>query len=417
MSTLRDDDSKVWFYAFDYGSFLLNKAILLNSTIAEPVKIDKIVLEGVLPPDIGELVMAERNAQTAAGQLLQLCSLTDSTCEHYLHMSSSSLLDSQWRVMQLNASQCSSLFSIESVKLALSRLLSHPTHRIALPSIFKRFSRCEASDITELQFWMALESKRNAPRLAPAIAYNILFSELFSHSRPPVGPETLRMLRDMSPLTAFPDFCFFEGFESWPTYQPTPYMSRIFGDYSGIDVLIMHGELDPIAPWAWALHTSNRLKTAKSSELVLVPNGLHMPSISSGDCVSRSIVNWLLERTTNAKSKACWEALEDLDFSSTKSTSTTSQLLFGEPQLWGQGATVIVTPAEAQPAKDPHRRFTWHTWVLAVTWLVLVVFVLASFIVLVARGGGATHRPTGLLLAEEESRRSAGYLPVSTLDD
>ncbi|KAF0720231.1 Aste57867_469 [Aphanomyces stellatus] len=267
-------DHDVYLYGVSYGTLLLERLLQFAPPQVKGVILDSIVADRFDGQDGQAFSNWNVDHGAVARQFLEDVCPKDVTCAKTMGTNGTSTLARLYESLDRNQSACSGLFytglsTTPSLVLraVFAALLEDLDRRVFIPAIVARITRCNDEDKDVLLHLLSSPLQPSDP--SEALTSNILhdtiaFAELWQRPTPTDADLTARFLA--SPMGTPMDgevarFCMYTGANdtacaalnlnrtttSW-TYTPDKYFNKTAAVPTGMSVLGLTGNLDPITP-------------------------------------------------------------------------------------------------------------------------------------------------------------------------
>jgi hypothetical protein len=274
MAALRRSGVAVAAYGGSYGGYWLHRVMQVSD------QVDSAIFDSSLRPN-GRLSEADfMVAPDAAGQALLGYCATNAECNDRLERDP---ITNAARAMD-NGYRCTALldagFDRGLLQEALSRALENPAYRRLVPAVLYRLARCEDADVDFiLGFRRSVLESLQAPAGDPgeetqgySIPVNFNIGEIEIKSE----PVTVRDLLIQGEMVVFANprrsVSIMNLTQNWPAYPLDEWPGHWMD--SEANVLILHGDLDAVAPLDWSVEFAEAID-APNHHFVEVHGGGH----------------------------------------------------------------------------------------------------------------------------------------------
>lgn len=345
--------------------------------LEDNIKIEHIVLDGMVPSDIVEYELQPHHLNSIGLQLLSDCSKSSFICETIFGRSPEYVLNSLWNKLLHGNYDCLQKLNTSPsvIREKWTKSLLTEEEMILVPAILKRLLRCSSQDIKELEFWLSSFNPKYKDEKNILIYNHIRYSELYTIDTPK------NLSRDLY-LFSYEEEKI-QSYYDWPKYSVDSKTHRKWAD-NYKNVLIIHGEYDTHSNLFYSIYAKDIIeKNSAKTQFIKVPYGFNQsPSTKERrpKCVN-NIVLQFLSSTKEIDSK-CLDELQ-MDFEGqNKISKKLSKDSFNVDELWGD--------LDFDPPSYVPDAMTWEGYVLFATFIALVIIVATVFILLVIK---STKRP------------------------
>jgi pimeloyl-ACP methyl ester carboxylesterase len=316
VSQLRQPNDKIHVYGLQFGSYLINRILAINSSV-----FDSVTMDGVLGTNANVSDIDIQRNNMAVSLVNNCTSNPNSTCASRLGLGYDTLTTLKDMISKLDRGVWICSISYNSgitPKLQLPHVIFDRSLRSLIPATVFRLTRCNPRDnFAGPRIGLFVQEKiptLTSGGFSPLLAQHVILSE-FGRNMSKPGPDTSLFSTRMTNAYA-------SALQSgWVLYEPSPY--RYVIPNHSIPTLLLNGEIDPYSPLSRAREYASNYQ-ASNQHYFTVPSATYntvfdspMITNTSKHCAYTMVASFMNNQTVDS---TCLSMIVPLSFEETATT-------------------------------------------------------------------------------------------------